>query len=254
MDIYMTADGQRLRIPLLPDRVNVKTGAIATSFQTVQGDEYKIPRGNALTGYSWNGIFPGESMAEMSFVHDWQQPTRIISTIKKWKEDKKIIRLMITEVGINDDVQIDNFNYDFFGAGNASYTLTMSQYKPVYISTAPPQPEVVIPIEQEPITTEPPKTPSSGGDNKKKNTSNKSNTSTDTQKKNLTVNIPTTKLIDVVKSGVKSVVSAASSIAQGLAKAITVNAGSSTKKVGSGGGGSATLERVNSSKNLTMLK
>lgn len=250
----MTADGQRLRIPLLPDRVNVKTGAIATSFQTVQGDEYKIPRGNALTGYSWNGIFPGESMAEMSFVHDWQQPTRIISTIKKWKEDKKIIRLMITEVGINDDVQIDNFNYDFFGAGNASYTLTMSQYKPVYVSTAPPQPEVAIPEEKQPAEEPKKTTPTNPGSTDKKPQAPKTNPQTDTQPKKLTFDIPSTKLIDVVKSGVKSVVSAASSIVQGLAKAITVNAGSSTKKVGSGSGGSATPARVNSSKNLTMLK
>ena len=253
MDIYMTADGQRLRIPLLPDRVNVKTGSIATSFQTVQGDEYKIPRGNALTGYSWNGIFPGEGMAEMSFVHDWQQPTRIISTIKKWKEDKKIIRLMITEVGINDDVQIDNFNYDFFGAGNASYTLTLSQYKKVYISTAPPQPEVVIPEEQQAAVEAPKPATSSGSTSKPSTQAPKSSTQTDTQPKKLTFNIPSTNLIDVVKSSVKSVVSAASSIVQGLAKAITVNAGSGSKTIG-GAAASPTTARVNHTKNLTMLK
>ena len=151
MDMYLTADGQRLRIPLLPDRLTVKMGAISIAFQTIKGSEHKIPRGRSLTGYSWNGLFPGIGMAEASFVHDWQQPTRICSTLQKWMEDKKIIRFMVTETAINDDVFIENFVFDHFGVDNISYTITLSQYKKLVISTAPPQPEVIIPQEVPPL-------------------------------------------------------------------------------------------------------
>ncbi len=229
MDMYLTADGTRLQIPLLPDRMSVKTGATSISFQTIKGQEYKLPRGMALTGYSWNGVFPGESMALLSFVHGWQQPERIISTLERWMEDKKIIHFMVTETRINADVFIDAFVYDYYGAGNISYTITLSAYKQLTITTAPPQPEVTIPTEpEEPPVEEKPSDGKKPSD--KKPQDKKDDKKTDTQKTKLTVNIPTTKIIDAVKSGINTATSLLSTFAENLKKSAT-NPATATKKV-----------------------
>lgn len=226
MDIYLTADDERLRIPLLPDRLNVKMGTVSVGFQIIKKGEYKIPRGPALTGYSWNGVFPGEGMSEASFVFDWQPPTRIISLLQRWMENNKIIQLMVTETTINDRVFIENFVYDHFGVDNVSYTLTLTKYREVTVTTAPPQPEVVIPEQAVEETTSSGSTSSgSTSSTKKKKTkaksssgtknSNKSNTTTTTSPQKLSVTIPTklatavSKLASnkTVKTAVKAAVS-----------------------------------------------
>ncbi|MBQ9739302.1 MAG: peptidoglycan-binding protein, partial [Kiritimatiellae bacterium] len=64
MDFYLTnlTSGVRLRIPILPDRLSVKTGAMTVALNIIKTGEVKIPRGSMLTGYSWNSTFPGEAM------------------------------------------------------------------------------------------------------------------------------------------------------------------------------------------------
>lgn len=142
MDIYLTSksSGERLRIPLLPDRLNVKTGALPLSFQIIKLGEAKIPRGNALTGYSWNGVFPGASMSNASFIYDWQEPNVIIDLLKQWESQGETLTLMVTETTINDDVFIENFVFEHYGIDNVSYTLNLTHRRELYITTTPPPP------------------------------------------------------------------------------------------------------------------
>ncbi len=254
MEMYLTADGTRLQIPLLPDRMSVKTGATSIGFQTIKGQEYKLPRGMALTGYSWNGVFPGESMALMSFVHGWQQHNRIVSTLEKWMEDKKIIRFMVTETRINADVFIDAFVYDYYGAGNISYTITLTAYKKLTISTAPPQPEVTIPqeAEEQPPVSETPSSSAGGSDKPTGNKPGNTNT-TDTQKQKLTVNTPKTNLVDLAKNAVNAATSLLSSFASSLQQAAKT-AAASTKKTSVSVSSPALTSNLRVTKEMTMLK
>lgn len=204
MDIYLTADGQRLRIPLLPNRISVKTGAMSVGFQIIKGGEYKIPRGTALTGYSWSGVFPGTNMANASFVHDWQAPNRIIATLRKWENEGKIIKLMVTETTINDDVFIESFVFEHYGYDDVSYTITLTAYRPLYVTTAPPQPEVIIPEQEEEKPETKPTTQANNNSNKNNTTkAPQTNTTNDTKKKKLTVKKPGSKGTAVAKSAVK---------------------------------------------------
>jgi SH3-like domain-containing protein len=143
MDIYLTSikSGERIRIPLLPDRVNVKTGAATISSTIINLGEVKIPRGSNLTGYSWNGTFPGAHLQNAQFVKGWQSPDKLIASMINFMEQGETLRLMITELTVNDDVFIDGFNYEYYGgAGDVSYTLSLTRRRAVTISTVPPQP------------------------------------------------------------------------------------------------------------------
>ena len=260
MDIYLTADGERLRIPLLPDRLSVKMGNVSIGFQIIKKGEYKIPRGTALTGYSWNGVFPGKGMADASFVHDWQAPTRIISTLSRWMEQNKTVHIMVTETTINDDVFIENFVFDHFGVDNVSYTLTLTKYRPLYVTTAPPQPEVIIPeqAEEKTETKTDTKTKSTSSTNKNSSSTTKAqktNTSTNTSPQKLSVSIPSAKsFLAAAASAVKSVVNvAANALKAGIGAAVTAQK-ATTKSSGGSGGSSLGTNSASATKFVNMLK
>lgn len=219
MDIYLTAksNGERLRFPLLPDRINVKTGALPVSFQIIKLGEARIPRGTALTGVSWNGVLPGASMKDVSFVFDWQEPNVIVKLLNDWEGRGETLTLMVTETTINADVFIESFTYEHYGVDNVSYTLNLTQRRELYVETVPAPP----PEEDDSGSDE---DSSSGGKKKKKKkkqkkkksskskstkkttaTSSTSNTGT---KKSLVVNIPTKTLKSAAKQSVKTSVTA----------------------------------------------
>lgn len=140
MDMYLTskASGSRLRIPLLPDRLSIKTGASVINATIIALGDVKIPRGTALKGISWSGMFPGEGMQEASFVHDWQEPQKIIAQIEEWQAAGETLTFMATELSVNIDVFIESFTYEWFGVGNADYSITLTQRRELTISTVAP--------------------------------------------------------------------------------------------------------------------
>lgn len=139
MEFYLTSKrtGARLRIPLLPDRLNVKTGASVVSMSIIKKGEVKIPRGSTLTGYSWNGVFPSDQLASASYVYDWQEPAKIIKLLEEWQENGDTITLMVTDLSINVDTFIESFVYEYYGAGNVSYTINLTKRLELFVTTTP---------------------------------------------------------------------------------------------------------------------
>lgn len=142
MDFYLTSlqSGDRLRFPLLPDRLNVKTGAMVIALNIIKTGEVRIPRGSILTGYSWNGTLPGEAMQALPFVYDWQPPARIVELLSKWEAEGQTLRFMVTDLSVNVDVFIEAFTYDYYGIGNVSYTLNLTTRKELTVTTVPAPP------------------------------------------------------------------------------------------------------------------
>jgi hypothetical protein len=141
MDFYLTnlTSGVRLRIPILPDRLSIKTGAATIAFNVIKTGEVKIPRGSMLTGYSWTSTLPGETMRRMPFVYDWQTPDKTISLLKEWMNGGDTLRFMATDITINTDVFIESFAYEYYGMGDVSYTITLTVRRELLIETVPAQ-------------------------------------------------------------------------------------------------------------------
>ncbi len=139
MEFYLTnvKSGDRLRIPIAPDRLSIKSGALSTSFTIIKKGETKIPRGTSVAGYSWNGVFPAQHMAGYSFVFDWQQPQKIVSLILQWQENGDTIRLLVTELSINVDVFIESFTYEYYGVGDCAYTINLAVRRELVVETVP---------------------------------------------------------------------------------------------------------------------
>ena len=142
MDIFLRPKNTQtwFRFPLMPDRINAKTAATVISLNVIKIGEIKIPRGNQLTGYSWNGVFPGEHMANASFVFDWKPPAEIVKIMKDWEVAGTTLDFMVTELSINEDVFIESFQYEYSGTGDCSYTLSLALRKTLTVSTMPSPP------------------------------------------------------------------------------------------------------------------
>ena len=139
MDIFLKpkAASEWFRFPLMPDRINISTGANVISLSIINVGQVKLPRGNQLAGYSWNGLLPGEHMSDVSFVFDWQPPATIIKTLKDWQDRGTTLTLMVTELSINEDVFIEGLKYEYFGAGDCSYSITLTVRKELIVSVMP---------------------------------------------------------------------------------------------------------------------
>lgn len=199
MDMYLTAGSDRFRIPLLPNKVSVKRGTTSISFQIIKTGEHKIPRGTAVTGYSWTGVFPGESMSDLGFVFDWIAPKYIIDKLTNWMTRGEKLDFLISGAGVKDTVFIDSFTYDYAGRDNVNYTLSLSAYRPVTVTSAPPQPKIEIPKEN-------PNSPSyqaQAGPGASNSSSSGTKSSTPNNKKTkLSVTIPKASVIAGVASAV----------------------------------------------------
>lgn len=144
MYMYLTAkpSGGRLQIPLLPDRLGVRTNATTITAQIINLGEIKIPRGTSLTGYSWNGELPGEHMKNYPFVTAWQQPRLIIDILTDWMKRNQLLTFIVTGASINEDVFIETFSYEYKPNGNVGYNIALTASRGLSIKTVagpPPQ-------------------------------------------------------------------------------------------------------------------
>lgn len=141
MNICLTekSSGRQLFIPLLPNEVQVKTGANTIPINIIKNGEARIPRGVKATGYLWDSMFPGVSLSQATFVTDWQEPKSIIALLNEWKTNGSELNLMIGEY-VNDDVFVEDFPYKYFGVDHVKYSLTLTKYPNLIITTSPAPP------------------------------------------------------------------------------------------------------------------
>ena len=141
MKICLTekSSGRQLFIPLLPNEVQVKTGANTIPINIIKTGEVRIPRGVKATGYSWDGTFPGISLSNVTFVTDWQEPKRIVAQLNEWRINNSELNLMVGKY-INDDVFIEDFPYKYFGVDNIKYSITLTKAPNLFVTTSPAPP------------------------------------------------------------------------------------------------------------------
>jgi len=139
MDIYLTdlETGDRFRFPMLPQNINVKTGAIFQNYTVLWAGDIKLPTGSELTGFQWEGILPGEVRKDEPYIREWTNPHGAQSLWSEWREKRKKLRLLVTETPINHDVYLERYTVDYkWGYGDYSYNISFVQAKDlkVYVS------------------------------------------------------------------------------------------------------------------------
>ena len=139
MDIYLTEleTGDRIRFPMLPEKIRMQSGALTNSYTTLDEGDVKIPSGKELDGFSWDAMFPGEARRNQPYVRAWRSPRSLQAQIERFKGKK--LRLMVTGTPINHDVYIRRFSPDFSGGqGDCNYNINLEQQKDLIVTVSAP--------------------------------------------------------------------------------------------------------------------
>lgn len=138
MNFYIEdkATGTRFIFPIIPNKVNITSGANTIPINIIGKGEMRIPRGEKATGYSWDGTLPGRSMKDQSFVTTWTSPKLAVNQLEKWKRKGTKLHFLVENL-IDADVFIENFNRDFYGMGHCHYNIMLTIYPVLTVTTSP---------------------------------------------------------------------------------------------------------------------
>lgn len=134
MDIVLSANnGEEEKVlPIVPSDINIEETMKNESFETINGGEIILIGNIGLRRLNIDSIFPNQKYTwiKKGASHDgWSY----IKFIKKWKEKRMPIRLVITskdgEEVINIAAAIDSLSYSLDSVGDIAYSLGLIEYR-----------------------------------------------------------------------------------------------------------------------------
>ena len=132
--MWMTFNGcaEKLRFPVLPERINIRKGLANTSV-AIQGlGEVVIMQDPSALLVSFSSSFPAQPFPGVQF-ENLKPPVDIVEQIDKWKTSNRPVQFMVTNTVVNTHFAIDSFNYFERGGdiGTIYYTIVLKEYKEV---------------------------------------------------------------------------------------------------------------------------
>lgn len=113
-----------LAFAMLPEEITVEASTVLQTYNVIDLGEIKVPRGEKLTGFSWNGILPGENLRynkQLIKTHYWMPPANMQGCWSMWRSNGTKLRLMVTGTTINHDVYLADYTVKNKGAGGSLY-------------------------------------------------------------------------------------------------------------------------------------
>lgn len=136
----LSVGAKKILLPMNPESVTVATGSCMNTFEVLDLGEVSLPRGTQLDRIMWDGILPGESRKNASYVRNWQDPKNIVKDIETWKNNGTKVRLLVTETPINQDVYISEFKHIWRGGhGDCQYEISLVQARDLVVRVQPGQ-------------------------------------------------------------------------------------------------------------------
>ena len=124
---------------MLPEQVTVEASASFQTYNVIDIGEIKIPRGEKLVGFSWDGTLPGEALRyrkELIKAHYWMPPATMMGCWSMWRNNGTKLRLMITGTTINHDVYLSNYTVKNRGyGGSVDYSIEFIVAKDMAVYT-----------------------------------------------------------------------------------------------------------------------
>lgn len=150
MQIIITSQSQRLKIPWLPEEISLSSGGTRVqSYEIINLGEVEIPSGNNLESVSWSAVLPGKAHKNLPFLkYDskdvWKDPSEIVSMMRGWRKNGTMLTLQVfsEESGksvsyINHDVIISDYEATLSGSyGDVEYSVTFKEARKLKMSTS----------------------------------------------------------------------------------------------------------------------
>jgi hypothetical protein len=121
---------------MLPEKINVQTGARTQSYDIMNIGEARFPLGENLTRFSWSGTLPGAAKKDAPYLRGkWADPKEIQGLWSVWRARGIALRLMVTGTPVNHDVYLENYNVVYGGyAGDYNYTISFYHGKDIRVN------------------------------------------------------------------------------------------------------------------------
>lgn len=128
--IELSAGGrsQRIILPVNPAELTVTMPQLHEKVTLLRFGAANIPGKRDLVTISWESFFPGR---DSPFYHYARMtPKKYLRRIKAWKDAGRVVRVIITDMGINLQMLIDSFEPVIReGQKDLSYTISLSEYR-----------------------------------------------------------------------------------------------------------------------------
>lgn len=128
---------QKLEFNWLPTEIKDSGGNMSFStYNLIDRGEIVRSAGHDLRRVSWEGMFPGESrQGVLTMVAPWMEPEEYDNILKRWRKDRRLIRLTIEGTNIsNFRCSIGNYESTYTGGfGDIQYSIEWLEYKSISI-------------------------------------------------------------------------------------------------------------------------
>lgn len=150
--MWLTHNGgtEKIRLPFLPDSVNIKSGSTNKSV-TIQGlGEIVIKQDPSAIVISFSSFFPAAPFLGVQ-VEDLTPPEVLKDKIESWKNSDMPVHFLVTGTTINLFCVIESFNHYEQGGdvGTLHYSLTLKEYKEIHarqVKVDAPTQKAVVPV------------------------------------------------------------------------------------------------------------
>lgn len=128
--IHLMKDNTVLTLPVTPESYSVETSQNNQTVNIVSLGDLNLMGNKGLKKLSFGSFFPSSNVhGGYQTQAAFREPWVLCNKIMNWKNNKKIVRVIITETNINAEFLIDEFGYEQKdGSGDVYYTLSFSEY------------------------------------------------------------------------------------------------------------------------------
>lgn len=145
--MWITYNGgaEKIRFPVLPERLNVRQGMNNQSVNIQGLGELVIMQDPAAMVITFSSFFPAEPFPGVQF-EALAEPMELAERIAAWKKGDRPIQFMITGTSINKHFTIEDFPWHESGGdiGTIHYSLTLKEYRETSVRQVTVAEEVAI--------------------------------------------------------------------------------------------------------------
>lgn len=132
MEIWLKAENESIRIPVLPPEFEVERTAEFDNKRIVKGKKIDVFNGEDLATSTLESFFPYSDNASYCEYSGVSNPYNYVETIEGWIATGATIRYIVTDTSINISCRIKSFTYrEQDGTGDVYYKISLQEHNDV---------------------------------------------------------------------------------------------------------------------------
>lgn len=128
--IELSADNRKevIVLPINPTTVEFTEAQLNQKITLLNIGEANLKGNRGLTGTSLSSFFP--SKKSPFYKHAKKKPKEYVELLKKWKTNNTVVRVIVTDMGVNMAMLIDNLSFSMNeGDEDIYYKIDLSEYR-----------------------------------------------------------------------------------------------------------------------------